>query len=73
TFIAALFGFVALGAVLVGYLIAPVNHFERVLLLCAALGLFWPMSELHAAGAVLLVIAFVVQRSRRSKLPETSG
>ena len=47
TVIAAGFGFVALGGVLVGYLLAPLSTLDRVLLLAAALALFWPLPEAH--------------------------
>jgi TRAP transporter 4TM/12TM fusion protein len=68
TFIAAMFGFYALSAVMVGQMIARLNWVDRTLLLGAAGGLFWPGVDYHIAGLVLLLVSVVLQR-RRSDAP----
>jgi len=68
TFIAAMFGFYTLSAVMVGQMIARLNWFDRILLLVAAAGLFWPSTEYHIGGLVLLLVSIAMQR-RRSDLP----
>ena len=69
TFIAAMFGFAALGAVLTGFFIARTTMLDRAILTLAAVGLFWPGPEYHAAGAVLLALGYFIQRSRSAKDP----
>ena len=64
TFIAAMFGFYALSAVMVGQMITRLNWFDRTLLLVAAAGLFWPGMDYHIGGLVLLLVSVVLQRRR---------
>ena len=42
TFIAGVFGFLALSAVMVGHMFRPLTWLDRAILLVAAAGLFWP-------------------------------
>ncbi len=69
TFISGLFGFYALSAVMVGQMIARLNWLDRILLLVAAAGLFWPGMEYHIGGLVVLLISVVIQQRRVSEHP----
>jgi len=67
TFVAAVIGFLALAAVIVGFLYVKIGILERCLLAIAALMLFWPAWWLHTAGAALFAIIFLSQRFRYTK------
>lgn len=69
TFIAAIFGFFALSAVMVGCMITRLSWAHRGLLLVAATGLFWPSMDYHIGGLVLLLGSILLQRR---KLGETA-
>lgn len=65
TVIAGLIGFFALSAVMVGQMIVRLSWFDRILLLVAAAGLFWPAMEYHIGGLVVLLVSMMLQRRRR--------
>ena len=71
TFIAGVFGFLALSAVMVGHMFRPLTWLDRAILLVAAAGLFWPGVLYHAGGLIVLVVALLVQR-RRGVEPATA-
>lgn len=70
TFVSGLFGFYALSAVMVGQMIARLSWFDRILLLIAAAGLFWPSMEYHIGGLALLLASVVIQYRRAEGQPE---
>ncbi len=67
TFVAAVFGFLATGAVIVGHMYVRLVAMERLVLTLAALGLFWPNLLAQIAGGAVLAIIFASQRSRYAK------
>jgi TRAP-type uncharacterized transport system fused permease subunit len=72
TFAAAMFGFIALGAVMVGYFVTSLKAAERLLLGVAALALFWPMMVLQLLGGAILIGIFFLQRARMKREPTTT-
>jgi TRAP transporter 4TM/12TM fusion protein len=69
TFVAAMFGFYALSAVMVGQMIRRLGPIERVVLSFAALGLFWPGFVYHLAGLALLAASLLLQSRREPDRP----
>jgi hypothetical protein len=45
-------------------MIARLTWFDRILLLVAAGGLFWPGMDYHIGGLVLLLASIILQRRR---------
>jgi len=68
-FIFAVFGMYALNGAIDGYLEAPVNWLYRLVLLAAAVALFWPNETLyHFAGLLVFVGVMVMNlRARRQE------
>ncbi len=64
TFLAALLGFQALAAAMVGFMYFSFTRLTRALLFLSAGLLFWPAYECHAAGALILGAIFVLQKRR---------
>jgi len=67
TFVAAVFGFLSTGAVIVGHMYVRLGAMERTILSIGALGLFWPSLIFQIAGGVILATVFISQRMRYSK------
>jgi TRAP transporter 4TM/12TM fusion protein len=65
TIISASIGVAALSAGLMGWFIKEVTYLERAMLLAGALLLIKPGLYTDAAGLVLLIIVFVIQKLRR--------
>ena len=72
TFVPAVFGFLATGAVIVGHMYVRLGVLERTILTIGALGLFWPLMILQIAGGAVLAAVFVSQRMRYSRLEATA-
>jgi TRAP-type uncharacterized transport system fused permease subunit len=71
TMVAGVFGFLALGAAIVGFMYVKVEIPERLILCTAALGMFWPSLMIQIAGGAILAIVFMSQRSRYAKIETT--
>jgi TRAP-type uncharacterized transport system fused permease subunit len=65
TIISASIGVTALSAGLMGWFIKEANYLERAMLIAGALLLIKPGLYTDAAGLVLLIIVFVIQKLRR--------
>jgi TRAP-type uncharacterized transport system fused permease subunit len=64
TFVAALFGFVAIAASMVGHMYFPISLPVRLILGASAIMLFWPGMFLHVTGGLILGGIFLIQRKR---------
>ncbi len=73
TFVAAVFGFLSTGAVIVGHMYVRLGATERTILSIGALGLFWPSLVFQVAGGVILATIFISQRMRYSKSLVSDG
>jgi TRAP transporter 4TM/12TM fusion protein len=69
TFVAAMFGFYALSAVMVGQMVRRLGVVERIILLGAATCLFWPGFVYHLAGFAVLAAALLMQARRQPDRP----
>lgn len=67
TFVSATFGFLAMAAVIVGFLYVKVGLAERLVLAVAAGLLFWPGWWLHLIGATIFAVMYMLQRARYTK------
>jgi len=68
TMISGIIGFLALGALIVGFLYVPIGLMERCLLGVASLGLFWPHWITHIAGGIIFLVIYLSQRHRYVKI-----
>jgi TRAP transporter 4TM/12TM fusion protein len=73
TMVAGGFGFLALGAAIVGFMYVKVELPERLILCTAALGMFWPSLIIQIAGGAVLAIVFMSQRSRYAKIESAAA
>jgi TRAP transporter 4TM/12TM fusion protein len=64
TVITAFIGFMAMAAVMVGFLYVKIGWQERGLWTAATFCLFWPHTLTHVAGLILFAALFVSQRQR---------
>ncbi|MHC5112477.1 MAG: TRAP transporter permease [Planctomycetota bacterium] len=64
TVVTAFIGFMAMAAVMVGFLYVKIGWPERCLWIVATFCLFWPNTVTHIAGFVLYVVLFISQRQR---------
>jgi TRAP transporter 4TM/12TM fusion protein len=67
TFITAFIGFMAMAAVMVGFLYVKIGWLERGLWTVATFCLFWPNWLTHIIGLILFVVLFLSQRQRYIK------
>ena len=67
TFVSGIIGFLAMAAVIVGFLYVRMGVPERVLLGAAGMLLFWPGMVLHVMGAAIFAAVYTSQRIRYIK------
>ena len=63
----AFIGFMAMAAMMVGFLYVRIGWTERFLWAAATFCMFWPNTITHAVGLVMFVVLFVSQRQRYIK------
>jgi len=67
TFLFAMLGFIALAAVIVGFMYFTLSRSDRLILIAAAAGMFWPSIIPQFLGAIVLLFFFANQRLRYTK------
>ena len=73
TFVAAVFGFLATNAVIVGHMYVRLEAVERMVLTAGGAGLFWPSLTLQIADGSVLAVIFISQRVRYAKSTKSSS